>query len=327
MRRRDFITLISGGAIAACPLAARAQQKAMPVIGWLRSTTAASSAPLVAAFQKGLSETGYIDGKNVAVEYRWADGHYDRLPALASELVGRRVNVIVASTPPAAFAAKRATQTIPIVFSVGLDPVAAGLVASLARPDGNLTGVSLLITDLTPKRIEILSELVPQARVFALLVNPDEPNAQRMAQAAREAALARNIELQHLNASSEREIEAAFADLAKLHPDGLVVSDDPFWTQRLEQLLALAARQAVPAIYFSRGFSDSGGLLSYGPSFVAAYQQIGIYAGRILKGARPADLPVEQPTKFELVINLKTAKALGLTVPQSLLARADEVIE
>jgi putative ABC transport system substrate-binding protein len=310
------------------PRAAHAQQKATPVIGYLHSGSPGPSAPFVAAVHQGLSETGYVEGQNVAIEYRWAEGSYDRLPALAAELVGRKVDVIVAqggNLP--ALAAKSATSTIPIVFASGGDPIGDGLVASLARPGGNLTGVSFLGVELNPKRLELLSELVPQAGVIALLVNPNFSSAERIMRDVQEAARAKGVQLPILKAGTESEIDAAFAILVQLHAGALVVSGDPFYSSRRDQLVALASRHAVPAIYDFRVFPASGGLISYGASLTSAYRQVGIYVGKILKGARPADLPVEQPTKFELVINLNTAKALGLTVPQPLLARADEVIE
>jgi len=329
MQRRQLMLLV-GCAAAAWPLAARAQLKAMPVIGVLSTGSRDPSStftPLMAAFRQGLGESGYVEGQNVAIEYRWADGHYDRLPALAADLVGRKVDLIMASSPPAALAAKSATTTIPIVFRGGAESVDLGLVASLARPGGNLTGVSLLVDQLASKRLEVLSELVPQARVIALLVNPTSPSAERIIREGQEAARAKGERVTILKAGSASEIEAAFASFPSLHLDALVVSADPFLSSQREQLVALAARHAVPTIYAWREFAASGGLMSYGPSLPAAYQMVGVYAGKILKGAKPADLPVQQPTKFELVINLKTAKTLGLKVPQSLLARADEVIE
>jgi putative ABC transport system substrate-binding protein len=282
----------------------------------------------VAAFRQGLSEAGYIEGKNVAIEYRWAEGRYDELPALAAELVGRNVDVIATSGgPPPALAAKSVTSTVPIVFVSGDDPIGKGLVTSLARPSGNLTGVSLMGVEVTPKRLQLLSELVPQASVVALLVNPNNANAERIMRDVLEAARAKGVQLPVLKAASESEIDAAFATLVQLHTGALLVGNDSFFNSRRDQLVALAARHAVPAIYAWREFAAAGGLISYGTSLPAAYRQVGIYVGKILKGAKPADLPIQQPTKFELVINLKTAQALGLTVPHSLLQRADEVIE
>jgi putative ABC transport system substrate-binding protein len=316
--------LLLGGAMTAAR-ALRAQQKAMPVIGYLHFASPGPFAYQVAAFNQGLSETGYVEGQNLAIEYRWAEGIIDRLPALAAGLVGRGVDVIVAVGPPAARAAKNATSAIPIVFSVGSDPVADGLVANLARPGGNLTGFSILAIDLTPKRFELLLELVPQAVVIALLVNPDEANP--WIGAVQEAARVKGVQLPILKASTVSEIDAAFATLVEVRAGGLVIGDAVFFTSRREQLVALASRYAVPAIERWREFAASGGLISYGPSLTAINRQVGIYAGRIIKGEKPADLPVQQPTKFELVVNLKTAKSLGLTVPQSILARADEVIE
>jgi putative ABC transport system substrate-binding protein len=326
VKRRDFITLL-GGAAALWPLTARAQQKALPVIGYLSSGSPGPSAPFVAAFREGLGDTGYVEGQNVAIEYRWAESLYDRLPALAADLVGRKVDLIATNAIPSALAAKGATSTIPIVFEVGTDPVRDGLVASLARPGGNLTGVAFMLVELVPKRLELLSELVPEAKVIALLVNPNNSNNEPMIRDVRKAARAKGVQLPILKASTEAEIDGAFASLVNLHASALVVGNDPFFASRREQLVALASRHAVPAIYQSRQFVLSGGLISYGASQPAAYRQLGIYTGKILNGAKPADLPVQQPTKFELVLNLKTAKALDLPVPQSLLARADEVIE
>jgi len=320
MKRREFLLLL-GAIMAGRPL--HAQQKAMPVIGFLGS---ASPSHILAAFHQGLGETGYVDGQNLAFEYRWAEGRYDRLPALAADLVLRKVDLIAADGIPAALAAKTATSTIPIVFAVG-DPVDLGLVASLARPGGNLTGVSTMAPELSPKRLELLSELVPQVGVIALLVNPNNSNTERTTRDMQEAARARGVQLHILIAGTESEIDAAFATLAQLHAGGLVVGGDPFFANRREQLVTLAATHGVPAIYQSREFVEAGGLISYGLNFIAAFRLVGVYAGKILKGAKPADLPVQQPTTFELVVNLKTAKDLGLTIPPSILARADEVIE
>jgi putative ABC transport system substrate-binding protein len=327
VRRRELITLLGGVAIA-WPIAARAQQKAMPVIGFLSSLSAGPNAPYVAAFRQGLSETGYVDGQNLAIEYRWAEGHYDQLPALVAELVGRKVDLIATSAgPPAALAAKSATSTIPIVFVSVDDPVAAGIVPSLARPGGNVTGFSSLTVELMPKRLELLSELVPQAGVIALLVNPKNRGGESQTREAQEAARAKGVQLAILKAGTESEIDAAFATLVQLQAGGLILVSDAFFNSRREQLVALASRHAVPAIYVTREYPAAGGLISYGTSSTSVFRQLGIYAGKILKGAKPADLPVQQPTIFELVVNLKTATALGITVPQSLLARADEVIE
>jgi len=323
MRRRDL--LLTATAMVVAPGRLRAQQKAVPVIGLLGSTSTGAN---VLAFRQGLSDAGYLEGQNVAIEPRWAEGRYDRLPALAAELVGQKVDVIVTmgGTPPA-LAAKNATSTIPIVFSTG-DPVERGLVASLARPGGNLTGVSIMLTELMPKRLDLLSQLAPQAGVIALLVNPNNAiAAEPMIRNVREAARAKGLQFHILKAGTESEIEAAYAALAQLRDRALLVTLDPLFNNRIDQLVALAARYVIPAIYASRDFAAAGGLMSYGPSLVYSVRQQGVYAGKILNGAKPADLPVEQPTTFELVVNLKTAKEPGLTVPPSILARADEVIE
>jgi putative ABC transport system substrate-binding protein len=326
MRRRELMLLLAGTMTAARGL--RAQQKAMPLIGYLNGTSPGPAAPFVAAFRQGLSETGYVEGQSVAIDYRWAEGDYDRPPAMAADLVGRKVDLIAASGGPAsALAAKSATSIIPIVFVSGDDAVAAGLVASLARPGGNLTGVSFIDVELMPKRLDLLSELVPQAGVIALLVNPTNPNAERVMRDVQDAARTKGVQLPIQKARTESEIDAAFATLVQLKAGALVVGADAFFNSRREQLVALASRHKVPAIYEWREFPASGGLISNGTSIAAVYRQVGLYAGKILNGAKPADLPVEQPTTLELVVNLKTAKALGLTVPQSILARADEVIE
>jgi putative ABC transport system substrate-binding protein len=331
MKRREFSTLLGAAATASTvwpPLSA--QQKATPLIGYLANGAPdppAGGMGLVAAFHEGLKETGYVEGQNVAIEYRWAEGHFDRLPAFAADLVGRKVDVIAATGDPAAHAAKNATSTIPIVFIAGDDPVMQGLVASLARPGGNLTGVSFLIVELNPKRFELLRELVPQAGVVALLVNPRVPVLEHIVTEAQQAARAKGMQLHILKASTESEIDAAFDALVQRQAGALFVATDPLFLMRREQIVALAARHAVPAIYEFRQFATAGGLISYGTSLAAVLRQVGIYTGRILKGAKPADLPVVQPTTFELVINLKTAKALGLTIPPSILSRADEVIE
>jgi putative ABC transport system substrate-binding protein len=328
MNRGDLLILLPVTGLA-WPLPAAAQQKAMPVIGFLGLASPGSFAPFVAAFHQGMSETGYVEGQNVAIEYRWAEGHHDRLPALATELVDRRVDVIATSGGPVpARAAKNATATIPIVFVAG-DPIGEDLVSSLARPGANLTGISIMSTELMPKRIELLSELVPQARLIALLVNPNT-GAERMEGMIRdvqEAARVKGLQLHILRAGNESEIDTGFATLVQLHAGALAVSNDPYFNSRRDQIVALAARHAVPAIYAGREPVVAGGLISYGSNTTGAYRRAGAYVGRILAGAKPADLPVEQPTTFELVINLKTAQALGLTVPPSILSRADEVIE
>ena len=324
MNRRELMLALSGAMTV--PRVLRAQQKAMPVIGYLSSEASGPSASFVTAFLQGLSETGYVVGENVAIEYRWAEGRYDRLPALVTDIIGRKVDVIAALGLPSALAAKSATSTIPIVFSVG-DAVERGLVASLARPGGNRTGVSLINVELMPKRLELISELVPQAGVIAVLVNPNNANTERITRDMEEAAHAKGVQLAILKAGTESEIDAAYATLVQLHAGALIVMGDPLFVNRREQLVALSSRHALPTIYPLREFAASGGLISYGASFTAAFRDVGIYVGKILNGAKPADLPVQQPTTFELVVNLNTAKALGLTIPPSILARADEVIE
>jgi len=327
MRRREFISLI-GSVAATWPLAARAQQPAMPVIGFINVAHAKGYAPLLSAFLNGLSETGYVDGRNVAIEYRWAEEQSDRLPALVADLVHRQVAVIAATSTPAALAAKAATKTIPIVFTTASDPVQLGLVASLNQPGGNVTGVTQTNTEITPKRLQILHELAPTASVIALLVNPANPalsatNIKELQAAAR----ALGLELHVLNASTERDFDGAFAKLIELRAGGLVIVGDPFFTSRIEQLAALTVRHAVPANYHNRDFAMAGGLLSYGTDYRETYRLAGNYTGRVLKGDKPADLPVQQATKVELIINLKTAKALGLNIPNTLIGRADELIE
>jgi putative ABC transport system substrate-binding protein len=325
VRRRDFITLL--GAAAAWSVAARAQQAAMPVIGFLNSESSDLFAYLARAFRQGLSQSGYVDGDNMAIEYRWADGQYDRLPALVADLIRRQVTVIAANSPAPVMAAKAATTTIPIVFATGYDPVAGGLVASLARPGGNLTGVTSLTAEVGPKRLELLRELVPTVTI-GLLVNPAAGSfAETISSDLQLAARKLGLQFHMLYASAERDFDAVFATLAQLRVGGLVIGSDPFFNSRSEQLAVLAIRHGMPAVYQYREFAAAGGLMSYGGSLTDMYRQVGVHTGRILKGEKPADLPVQQTTKVELIINLKTAKALGIEVPATLLARADEVIE
>jgi putative ABC transport system substrate-binding protein len=327
MRRREFITLV-GGAAVAWPLAVHAQQPAMPVIGYLCAGSPAGFATRLEAFRRGLEEIGYREGQNVAIEYRWAEGKEDRLPAMAAELVRRRVNVLAApgGIGPA-LAAKAATATIPVVFETGVDPVAAGLVGSLSRPNGNVTGVTSLNVEVGPKRFELLRELRPTATDVALLVNPSNPNSEAVITEARRAVRTLNLELHLLQASSEGDFDGVFAKLAQLHAAGLVVAPDPFFVSRSSQLAILTIRHAVVAIFHTRDFVAAGGLLSYGGSTMETHRLAGAYAGRILKGDKPGDLPVQQATKIELFINMNTAKAFGLDVPPTLLVRANEVIE
>jgi putative ABC transport system substrate-binding protein len=326
VNRRELITLL--GAAAACPLAARAQQAAMPVVGWISSRAARESACLVAAFRQGLKETGYIEPQNVVVDFRWGDGYYDRLNTLATELVRRPVTVIVATGgDPAAQAAKVATGTIPIVFVSGSDPVKVGLVASFNRPGGNISGVHLLLLGMGAKRLGLLHELVPTANPIGVLTNPNFADAQTQLRDVESAAESLGSELLVLKASTELEMDAAFTNLAQQKIGAVLIASDPFFTTRRDQLAALASRHAIPAMFDLREYAAAGGLMSYGASLTEGYRQGGIYTGRILKGEKPADLPVLQPTKFELVINLKSAKALGLTIPDKLLVLADEVIE
>ena len=327
MRRRKFITLLGGA--AAWPLAARAQQPAMPVIGFLHLTSLETNRENLAAFRLGLGDTGYIEDKNVAIEYRWAQGRNDRLPTLVAELVGRQVSVIVVlESTNGALAAKEATKTIPVVFMQGADPVRIGLVDSLNRPGGNLTGINLFLVEVVAKRLELLLELVPTAKSIAYLRNPTNPVfAETETREVQVAARALGVRLLLMNASRPSEIEAAFADLVQQRADALLVSGDGFLHTHRDEIVALVERHAVPAIYSMREYVAAGGLMSYGTNYLSAWRQAGVYTGRILKGEKPADLPMQQVTKIELVINLKTAKALGVTFPVSLLGRADEAME
>ena len=327
MRRREFIGLL-GGAAVTWPRALRGQQLAMPVVGFLSSGASGKNAHMVNAFKQGLNETGYVDGQNVSIEYRWAEGHYDQLPAMASELAARRVAAIVAvGGTVVALAAKAATSTIPVVFLIGDDPAKAGLVASFNHPAGNITGLSQLAAALGAKRVELLHELKPEAATLGVLINPSNPNAESDTKEAQAAAHVVGKKIVVVHAASEHEFESVFAQLVRSGVGALMVSNDAFFTNQREQLVALAARNVMPAIYAFREYTVAGGLISYGPSFLDMYRQVGIYAGRVLKGEQPRDLPVMQPTRFELVINLKTARALGLDAPAKVLALADEVIE
>ena len=325
MRRREFITLLSGA--AAWPLAARAQQPVLPVIGWLHSGSPGPYGRILAAFRQGLKEAGYVEGQNATIEYRWAHGQYERLPALAAELIHRPVAVLAATSTPAALAAKAATTTVPTVFTTAFNPVELGLVASLSRPGGNVTGASQLNVEIGPKRLELVRELIPTATIVGLLVNPTNPVARALSRDLEAAAPTLGLQLDILHASTERDIDNAFATLVQRRASALVIVADPFFVSQSEQLGALTLRHAVPSIFQYPEFVDAGGLMSYSGSNADSYRWAGNYSGRILKGEKPADLPVQQSTKIELIINLKTAKALGLVVPTTLLARADEVIE
>jgi putative ABC transport system substrate-binding protein len=325
MRRREFIAVLGGAAVA--PLAARAQPS-KPVIGFLSSLSKFESSNLVAGFHRGLAEDGFVDGQNIAIDYSWADGRYDRLPGMAADLVSRRVVLLVSTGgQPAVVAAKAATASIPIVFATGADPVKSGIIASFNRPGGNLTGVHVLTTGLETKRFGLLQELVPLSAAIAVLVNPDNPNTETQLKDVGNAARGVSRTIHVVRATGERDLEAALASAAALKPGALMVSADPALSFRRDQIIGLAARYAIPTMYQWREFADAGGLMSYGTNLTDAYRQVGVYAGKILKGANPADLPVVQPTKFELVINLKTARTLGMTFPSKVLAIADDVIE
>ena len=326
MRRREFIALL-GSAAAAWPLTAHAQQQPFPVIGFLNGGAPEGYAPMVTAFAQGLKERGYVDGENLAIEYRWANGRYDRLAALVDDLVRRRVSVIAATSTPANLVAKAATTSIPIVFTTGGDPVQLGLVASLGRPGGNVTGVTQMTGEVAPKRVELAHELIPQATVFGLLINPTSPLAEIVKRDSEAAALNLGLQLNVLYASADAELDEAFAAFREMHAGALVIGTDAFFNSRLEKLAALSMRNSVVAIYEQHQFVRAGGLASYGGSIIDSYRLAGSYVGRILKGEKPADLPVQQASKIELLLNLKSAKTLGITVPLSLLNRADEVIE
>jgi putative ABC transport system substrate-binding protein len=325
MRRREFLGLV-GGAVATWPVVGHAQQS-IPRIGWLSSISEQLAAPHQVMVRRGLSENGFVPGRNVSIEYRWADGRYDRLPILAAELVRLPVDVILAQAPPAALAAKHATTTIPIVFVVGIDPVAGGLVASYSHPEGNATGATMIMGPLGQKRVEILRELVPKASIVAMLVNPHSPDAAPEIRDVQTAALANGLQIRLLNASNPAELDASFAAIRAQRPDALLVGADPFLMLQRQNIAAQVARTGLVAVYPIREFVEAGGLISYGTSIPNSYRQAGIYVGRILKGAKPADLPVVQPTTFELVINIKAAKAQGIDIPPNLHARSDEVIE
>jgi putative tryptophan/tyrosine transport system substrate-binding protein len=326
MRRREVIALLGSSAVA-WPFGAPAQQPAAPVVGFVNASSSTESARFAGPFRQGLADTGYIEGQNVAIEYRWADSHYERLPDMIADLVRRRVAVLAATSTPAALAAKAATTDIPIVFETAGDPITLGLVDSLSRPTGNVTGVTQLSSELVSKRVGLLHDLIPTAKIIASLINQSDPRAESQSREMHEAARAVGVQLHVLNASNEAEIDRAFTKLLQLRADALLVGTGELFNKRQAQLVALAARHAVPAFYQYREFPIAGGLISYGASLTDSYRQAGVYTGRILKGEKPADVPVWQPTKFELIINLKTAKALGLTIPPGVLAIADEVIE